>query len=83
MSGDPVANVLRRQGKLTRANYLALEYMGCPPLYSDGQLPPELEAELPEELQAPDDILGLPINALLCDPLSEFDRILIVLLEER
>jgi len=51
--GDPVANVLRRRNRLTRENYLNLEYMGRPPLGPDGQLPPELEAELPEELQAP------------------------------
>ena len=50
-NGDPVANVLRRHGRLTRENYLNLEYMGKPPK----ELHPEMEQELPEELQAPDD----------------------------
>ena len=88
MSGDPVANVLRARGRLTRANYLALNYLGKPPLDSDGQLHPEAEQELPDELRGPDDPIGSqhPINALLADyplcdyPLMEFYRILSVLM---
>ena len=35
MSGDPVENVLRSQNRLTRRNYLALNYCGHPPLDAD------------------------------------------------
>jgi hypothetical protein len=48
---DPIANILRKQGRLTRENYLNLAYMGHPP----NPLPAEIEGMLPEELQAPDD----------------------------
>ena len=82
MSGDPLANVLRRQGRLTRENYLMLGYLGKPAIGSDGQLDAEAEQLLPEELQGPDDPPGgqHPTNALLCDyPLLEFYRILLLL----
>ena len=84
MSGDPVANVLRARGRLTRANYLALNYLGRPPLDSEGRLPPELEQEMPEELREPDSVaVSLAANDDIPDPATEFDRILFVLVQER
>ena len=51
-SGDPLLNTMRHQGiPITRENYLMLAFMGRPP----AELHPEQEAELPAELQAPDD----------------------------
>src|SRR6266568_1462190 len=51
-SGDPLLNTMRHQGiPITRENYLMLAFMGRPPT----ELHPEQEAELPAELQAPDD----------------------------
>jgi len=58
-SGDPVLNTMRFKGiPVTRKNYLNLCYMGKPPLDSDGQLHPEAEQELPDELRGPDDVIG-------------------------
>jgi hypothetical protein len=39
---------------LTRENYLNAAYLGDPPLDKDGNLPAELEAELPPQFQRPD-----------------------------
>jgi len=84
MSGDPVANVLRARGRLTRRNYLNINYLGRPLAV----LHPEAEEQLPDELRGPDDPPGgiHPINALLNDnPFLdlEFCKILSVILEGR
>jgi hypothetical protein len=49
-------NVMKAYGNArpTRDEYLAFIYAGNPPINEDGQLPAELEADLPEHLQLVD-----------------------------
>jgi hypothetical protein len=49
--GDPILVWMRKHGiPVTRANYLALDYLGNPP----EEIGPEIEAELPREIQLPE-----------------------------
>jgi len=51
MTGDPVLEWMRKHGvPLTRQNYLDLNYLGNP----SSTIDPEIEAELPEEVQLPE-----------------------------
>ena len=47
----PMLNVMKYYGNAhpTREEYISFIYAGTPPLDEDGNLPPKLEAELPEK----------------------------------
>lgn len=50
MSNSPLMDYMKSKGvPATRQNYLSINHMGKPP----AQLSPELEAEMPQELQLP------------------------------
>jgi len=53
MSRDPMLKVMMAYGNdnPTREEYINFIYAGTPPLDEDGNLPAELEAELPEQFQ--------------------------------
>jgi len=53
MSRHPILNVMKAYGNAhpTREEYINFIYAGTPALDEDGNLPAELEAELPEQFQ--------------------------------
>ena len=51
MANGIVALMRENNIPMRRENYLDLAYLGKPPVDEDGELDPELEAELPEQFQ--------------------------------
>ena len=66
MSRDPMLNVLRAYQApepVTREDYLNFVYAGNPPVDEAGDLPAELEAELPREFQRKETVTHEQVKA--------------------